>query len=65
MSYSIIKGIKIENGKVRIKGAPNNVCPRTYEWEDCPSLTKILIEQGKDALDMELKNALPIAIHGL
>lgn len=54
MSYHIIKRIRTEGGKVFITGADNNVWPRTpREWE-CASLSKILQEQGRDALDLEI-----------
>ena len=54
MSYDLVRGIRTENGKVFLKSASNNVCPRTYhEWE-CSSLSKILQEQGQEVLDLEI-----------
>ncbi len=54
MSYDIIKNIKIKDDRVFVKSAPNNVYPRTFYMEECPSLSKILQEQGKEALDLEI-----------
>lgn len=54
MSYEIIKGIRIEDGKLMIKSDSNNVSPRYFSWSECPSLTKLLKEQGKDALELEI-----------
>lgn len=54
MSYAIIKSIKVIDGKVFINSTSNNVYPHTFmEWE-CSSLTKILKEQGREALDVEI-----------
>lgn len=56
MSYEIIKHIKVDEkeNKVFIQGASNNVYPRYYEYFECKSLNKILIEQGRMALDIEI-----------
>jgi hypothetical protein len=54
MSYEIIRSIKIKDGQVFIKGAPNNVYPRDYEEFECPSLTKILKDEGQEKLDIEI-----------
>ncbi len=54
MSYHIVKSIKIEDGKVFITGADNNVIPRTpHKWE-CYPLSKILQENGRESLDLEI-----------
>lgn len=52
MSYDIVKGIKTVDGKVLIKSASNNVYPRYYDEHESKSLTKILAEQGKEALEL-------------
>jgi len=58
MSYDIIKKIKItEDKKVLITCASNNVCPRTFEEVESFSLSKILKEEGKDKLDLEILKA--------
>lgn len=54
MSYDIIKGIKIENGRVFAKAASNNVYPRTFEWDESTSLSRILKEEGELALELEI-----------
>lgn len=54
MSYNIIKTIKIVDGKVLIKACSNNVYPHTYYEEVCGHSTKILQEQGPEALDLDL-----------
>lgn len=54
MSYEIIKSIKVVDGKVFINGASNNVHPHYFSEFHCESLTKILQEQGQDALDVEI-----------
>jgi len=59
MSYHIIKSIKVDEkeGKVYITGADNNVRPRTpHRWE-CTSLSQILVEQGREAVDLEILEA--------
>ena len=54
MSYEKVKSIKIKDGKVFMKSCSNNVYPHDYsEWE-CSSLTEILAEQGREALDLEI-----------
>ncbi len=57
MSYNIIKSIKIEDNKVIIESASNNVYPRTFYKGESVSLTKILQEQGKEALELEIFKA--------
>ncbi len=52
MSYDIIKRIRIQENKVMVKCASNNVYPRYYEEFEATSLTKILQEQGQEALDI-------------
>jgi hypothetical protein len=54
MSYDIVKSIKIKEGQVLINAAESNVRPHYYTEESCSSLTKILAEQGKDALELEI-----------
>lgn len=54
MSYDIIKNIKIKDNKVFFKCASNNVFPKYFEKCESYSLSKILQEQGKEALDIEI-----------
>lgn len=50
MSYEIIKSIRLEDNKVYLKSASNNVSPRDFvEWES-ESLSKVLAEKGKAGL---------------
>ena len=58
MSYEIVKHIKIENNKVFVKCGSNDVYPRTFaSYQEYPSLSKILNEKGKKALDLEILKA--------
>ena len=57
MSYEIVKNIKIEDDKVLIKGAANNVIPRNYVYWECHPLTKTLKEKGQKALEIEILRA--------
>ena len=54
MSYDIIKSIKVVNGEVVLNYACNNLDPHHFHDWVCPSLTKILQEQGQDVLDVEI-----------
>jgi hypothetical protein len=54
MSYEIIKSIKIKEDKVIIKGASNNVRPLWYEEWECKSLSKMLQEQGRESVELEI-----------
>lgn len=54
MSYEIVRGIKIRANKVFIKASSNNVYPKDWSEEECISLSKILQEQGKEKLDIEI-----------
>lgn len=54
MSYEIIKSIVIKDGKVIVRASSNNVSPKHFDPWECSSLTKILTEQGQDALDLEI-----------
>lgn len=53
MSYDIIQGIKVNEkaGTVTIKAASSNVSPQTFNWFESPSLSMILRDQGRIALD--------------
>jgi hypothetical protein len=59
MSYALIRGVKIDtiDNKVFLKAASNNVCPRTYEWFESESLSKILRDQGKIQVEKEILQA--------
>ena len=52
MSYEIIKGIKIKDNKVFIKGDSNNVFPKSFEYHESPYFTKILNEKGESELNL-------------
>lgn len=54
MSYEILKKIEIKDNKVFITSHANNVWPRTNTTWECTSLMKILKEQGREALDIEI-----------
>lgn len=54
MSYDKIRSICIETDKVFITSASNNVRPLSFERWECPSLSKILKEKGKHAVDIEI-----------
>ena len=54
MSYEIIKAIGIKNNEVWITSYSSNVTPRTPNRWHCKSLTKILVEQGKEAYEKEV-----------
>lgn len=51
MSYDIIRGLKITNQQVIITAASSNVYPKHYTKSESPSLTKILVEDGKSAVE--------------
>ena len=52
MSYDIIKSIKFRDGKVMVKSSSNNVYPHTFNEYESKSLSTILQEQGKDAVEI-------------
>ncbi len=56
MSYEKVKSIKIDEkqGKVFINCASNNVRPLYYSREEYPYFSKILQEQGKEAVEIAL-----------
>ena len=53
MSYDIIRGIKVDEkaGTVTVKSACNNVFPKDFTWFTSPSLSRILKDEGREALD--------------
>lgn len=56
MSYHIVKSIVVDEieKKVYITGSDNNVYPRTpHKWE-CTSLSRMLVEDGKEAVEIEI-----------
>lgn len=59
MSYHKVRLISIreDEGKVFITGCDNNVYPRTPRQWKCTSLSEILIEQGREAVDLEILKA--------
>jgi hypothetical protein len=54
MSYEKVKSICIETDKVFITSASNNVRPLTYDRQEYPYFTKILKEEGKDAVEIAI-----------
>lgn len=54
MSYEIVKKIRLEDNRVFITSACNNVYPRCFEEWESKSLSKILQEQGEEELNFEL-----------
>ena len=56
MSYEKIKSIKIDEkeGKVFINCASNNVRPITYYREEYPHFSRILQENGREAVEIEI-----------
>ncbi len=54
MSHEILKSIYVKDRKVYVRSSSNNVSPRHYDCWECGSLTRILQEQGQEALDFEI-----------
>lgn len=56
MSYEIVKALKVDEkaGEVWLKSDSNNVTPKSFEWWQCSSLSKILQEQGKKEVEKEI-----------
>lgn len=56
MSYSKVRSIKIDEkaGKVFLTSACNNVRPLTYSRYECTSLSKILAEKGRGAVELAI-----------
>lgn len=54
MSYDIVKSIKVKDGKVFLRAASSNVWPRDYGEYEAGMLSRILQEQGQEALDVEI-----------
>jgi len=56
MSYEKVKSIKIDekDNKVWINGTANNIRPLDYHYWECTSLSNILKEKGRDAVDIEI-----------
>jgi len=52
MSYYKIKSVGIRENKVFITGACNNIIPIRYSRSESPELTKVLLEKGRDAVDI-------------
>jgi hypothetical protein len=57
MSYEIVKKIRIENNKVFITCASNNVYPRYFDEHESSYLSNILVNEGVEALDLYLLKA--------
>lgn len=54
MSYEIIKSIKVKEGKVFVSCASSNCWPRNFDEFESKSLTRILQEEGREALDVAI-----------
>lgn len=54
MSHEIVKTIKIKDNKVFINCASNNLIPLFYSNEEYPYFTKILNEEGEEAVNIAL-----------
>jgi|GEM_PF-1342297 len=54
MSYTIIKSIVIKDGKVIIRGSCSNVTPKRYDPEESRYFTRLLQEEGMEALDLKI-----------
>ena len=54
MSHTKIRRVSVRDNKVYITGASNNVIPHDYREYECESLSTILQEGGKQALDMAI-----------
>ncbi len=54
MSYDIIRGMRIDGGRVLVKAASNNVFPRDFDECEAPGLSRIFQEGGSAALDLEM-----------
>lgn len=50
MSYELIRGITVEQDKVYLTSADSNVSPRMFAKWECEPFSKILAEEGRDAL---------------
>jgi len=57
MSYEIIKSISIEEDKVFVIGASNNVRPLYFNRWECTPLSNTLKEKGKDLVEIEILEA--------
>ena len=56
MSYHIVKAISIkeEEGKVYITGSDNNISPRTPYRHEYPTLSAMLVREGREAVEMQI-----------
>ncbi len=54
MSHTIIKSIRITDNSVIITGASNNLFPRTYYTEEAENYSKILLTEGKTAVEKRI-----------
>ena len=56
MSYEIVKAIKINKLKqeVWIKSDSNNVSPKSFNWWNCVSLSKMLKEEGLKEVEIAI-----------
>lgn len=54
MSYQIIKELKIQDGKVFINCASNNVYPRNFSLREDTFLTEMLKNEGEQAVNLEI-----------
>ena len=54
MSYEIVRTIRVKEDGVFLCSAANNVYPRDWQEWKCKSLSKMLMEQGRRAVDVEI-----------
>jgi hypothetical protein len=57
MGYEIVKTIKVENGRVFVNGACNNVYPKDYHYSESYYLTGAMERGGQEELDYEIMRA--------
>lgn len=57
MSYEKVKRIWIEDNKVMVNSACNNLIPLSYSVWVCDSLTLVLREKGKEEAEIEILKA--------
>lgn len=54
MGYEKVRKIRITGDKVYISSCSNNVWPKHYELCEWPSFSKILTEEGREAVEKEI-----------
>lgn len=54
MSYEIVRSIRITRDKVFGRAASNNVTPKDYTETEWPYYSKLLVEQGREAVEKQI-----------